>query len=140
MRIHLHNLTDHHPTQFKLPSYLSIYLSLTHSLTHSLNCMAKQLGYCSSSSSTTFSPSPFKNQRYHFTKFNTLPTRTCLSKWFYQIRSIIHPRDHFQLKTSNGYPLNAVSFQDGELSVTLPLIFIIFYCILFMLIITLCYT
>lgn len=75
--------------------------------------MARQFGHCSSSS-TTLSPSSFKNETHFSKKIAIVPTRTCLSKWVPQIHSRIQPRKDFELKFSNGHPLNAVSLQDDS--------------------------
>ncbi|KAL7216442.1 hypothetical protein ACSBR1_028392 [Camellia fascicularis] len=74
--------------------------------------MATQFSPCSSSSST-FSTSSFKHKTHLCTKFIIVPSRTYSSKWVSQIRSRIHSRKHFELNSSNGYPLNAVSLHDG---------------------------
>ncbi|XP_059661248.1 glucose-6-phosphate 1-dehydrogenase, chloroplastic-like isoform X2 [Cornus florida] len=75
--------------------------------------MARQFSPCSSSS-TPISPSSFKNERHLSRKVFTVPTKTCSSTWVSQIRSRIQSRKQFELKSSNGYPLNAVSSQDAQ--------------------------
>ncbi|XP_068335000.1 glucose-6-phosphate 1-dehydrogenase, chloroplastic-like [Pyrus communis] len=74
--------------------------------------MATHLSTCSSSS-TSFPPSSFKNQTPHFIKFITLLRESHSSRWVSQIPLRIPARKHFQLKSSNGHPLNAVSFNDA---------------------------
>ncbi|CAN6574105.1 unnamed protein product [Malus baccata var. baccata] len=71
--------------------------------------MATHLSTCSSSSAS-FPPSSFKNQTPHFIKFITLLRESHSSRWVSQIPLRILARKHFQLKSSNGHPLNAVSF------------------------------
>ncbi|XP_004303563.1 PREDICTED: glucose-6-phosphate 1-dehydrogenase, chloroplastic [Fragaria vesca subsp. vesca] len=72
--------------------------------------MAAHLSPCSSSS-TSFTPSSFKNKTTHFAKFITLLGEGHSSRWVSRIR----PRNQFQLKSSNGHPLNALSFHgDGN--------------------------
>ncbi|XP_062009263.1 glucose-6-phosphate 1-dehydrogenase, chloroplastic-like isoform X1 [Rosa rugosa] len=72
--------------------------------------MAAHLSPCSSSSAL-FTPSSLKNKTTHFTKFITLIREGHSSRWVSQIR----PRNRFQLKSSNGHPLNALSFHgDGN--------------------------
>ncbi|KAG5545798.1 hypothetical protein RHGRI_018080 [Rhododendron griersonianum] len=77
--------------------------------------MATQFSPCSSFSAANFSTSPsFKNEtQSYLTKSVIYPTRICYSKWVPQICSRFHARKHFELNSVNGFPLNAVSFQDG---------------------------
>ncbi|XWS31077.1 hypothetical protein CRYUN_Cryun23aG0046400 [Craigia yunnanensis] len=66
--------------------------------------MATHITPCSSSSSS-FSFS---------SEFNVCKPRKCyFSKWVSQVPPRIHARNYCQIKSSNGYPLNAVSMQDG---------------------------
>lgn len=74
--------------------------------------MAAHLSPCSSSS-TSFTPSSFKNKTAQFSKFITLIREGHSPKWVSQIRPRIHPRNGFQLKSSNGHPLDAVSCHGG---------------------------
>ncbi|KAH7574598.1 hypothetical protein JRO89_XS03G0318300 [Xanthoceras sorbifolium] len=48
-------------------------------------------------------------------RFIDVPRSCCFSTWVsrVQFQPRIHARKHFQLNSSNGYPLNAVSLQDG---------------------------
>ncbi|KAL6137051.1 hypothetical protein ACLB2K_062346 [Fragaria x ananassa] len=72
--------------------------------------MATHLSSCSSSS-ISFTPSSFKNKTTHFTKFITLLGEGHSARWVSRIR----PRNQFQLKSSNGHPLNALSIHgDGN--------------------------
>ncbi|KAL9453843.1 hypothetical protein AB3S75_009451 [Citrus x aurantiifolia] len=48
-----------------------------------------------------------------FSDFIVVPRKSCFSTWVSQVQSRIHARKHFQLKSSNGHPLNAVSLQDS---------------------------
>ncbi|OVA02175.1 glucose-6-phosphate dehydrogenase [Macleaya cordata] len=72
--------------------------------------MARCVSHCSSSS-TTFSPSSFKHERHlprrliPFTRWNPTSVSNC--------NPSPHLRKQFELKSSNGFPLNAVSLQDG---------------------------
>lgn len=75
--------------------------------------MATQFSTCSSSSAANFSASSFKNETQSCTRFAIYPTGICSSKWVSQIRSRFQPRKHLELNSVNGYPLNAVSHQDG---------------------------
>lgn len=71
---------------------------------------AKLLNLCSHSSSTTFS---FVSDNLYFFKNFTISQRTTnFSKWVPKKFSRLQRRNLFQLRSSNGYPLNAVSFQD----------------------------
>lgn len=71
---------------------------------------AKLLNPCSHSSSTTFS---FVSDNLYFFKKYTISQRTTIfSKWVPKKFSRLQGRNLFQLQSSNGYPLNAVSFQD----------------------------
>ncbi|KDO58386.1 hypothetical protein CISIN_1g031209mg [Citrus sinensis] len=47
-----------------------------------------------------------------FSDFIVVPRKSCFSTWVSHVQSRIHARKHFQLKSSNGHPLNAVSLQD----------------------------
>ncbi|KAL6135121.1 hypothetical protein ACLB2K_067349 [Fragaria x ananassa] len=72
--------------------------------------MAAHLSPCSSSS-TSFTPSSLKNKTTHFAKFITLLGEGHSARWVARIR----PRNQFQLKSSNGHPLNAMSIHgDGN--------------------------
>lgn len=73
--------------------------------------MATHLNSCASSS-TTFTPSSFKNETHLSNRFIILPRKPHSFLWVSQIRLRIRARKHFQLKSSNGHPLNAVSLQD----------------------------
>ncbi|KAJ8554487.1 hypothetical protein K7X08_025165 [Anisodus acutangulus] len=76
-----------------------------------------RLNLCSSSSVAT-SPSTFHNGTTYFCrKFNILPFRTNSLNWVPGIYSRIQPRKHFEIMSSNGFPRNAVSLQDGEKNV-----------------------
>ncbi|GAY64463.1 hypothetical protein CUMW_233800 [Citrus unshiu] len=48
-----------------------------------------------------------------FSDFIVVPRKSCFSTWVSQVQSRIHARKHFQLKSSNGHPLNTVSLQDS---------------------------
>ncbi|KAK9222685.1 hypothetical protein WN944_011121 [Citrus x changshan-huyou] len=48
-----------------------------------------------------------------FSDFIVVPRKSCFSTWVSHVQSRIHARKHFQLKSSNGHPLNAVSLQDS---------------------------
>ncbi|CAL9013545.1 unnamed protein product [Prunus brigantina] len=75
--------------------------------------MATYLSPCSSSS-TSSTPSSFKNEKPQFSKFITsLREAHSSSRWVSQICLRTPARKHFQLKSSNGHPLNAVSFNDA---------------------------
>lgn len=79
--------------------------------------MASQLGSCSStsSSSSTFLSS-LKNETTLLRKFIIFPPKKQYyysSSWVSQIGPRKHGRKHFELKSSNGHPLNAVSSHDG---------------------------
>ncbi|GAY64486.1 hypothetical protein CUMW_233950 [Citrus unshiu] len=50
-----------------------------------------------------------------FSDFIVVPRKYFFSAWVSQVQSRIHARKHFQLKSSNGHPLNAVSLQDSEI-------------------------
>lgn len=73
-----------------------------------LDCMAARINPSSSSS--------FKHGiRIPTGRFTTVSYRTChTSNWVSQISSRNHVERHLVLKSSNGYPLNAVPLQDGE--------------------------
>ncbi|MFS7983834.1 putative glucose-6-phosphate dehydrogenase (NADP(+)) [Helianthus anomalus] len=75
--------------------------------------MATQISPCCSSS-TTFSSSSL-NQEPPFSSANlfNFSTKSSTSRWAFKIHSRIDPKNHFNLKSANGYPLNAVSLQDG---------------------------
>ncbi|XP_059449092.1 glucose-6-phosphate 1-dehydrogenase, chloroplastic-like isoform X2 [Corylus avellana] len=78
--------------------------------------MARHLNPCSSSSyssSTTFTPSSFKNGTHLSSRFIIVPRKPHSSSWVSLIHPRIRARNHFQLKSSNGHPLNAVSLQDA---------------------------
>ncbi|CAN4084516.1 unnamed protein product [Withania somnifera] len=83
--------------------------------------MARQLQlnpYCSSSSAAT-PPSTFHNGiPYLYRKFNFLPFNTHPLHWVSGINSRIQPRKHFEIMSSNGFPLNAVSLQDEQVPLT----------------------
>ncbi|KAL0445027.1 UNVERIFIED_CONTAM: Glucose-6-phosphate 1-dehydrogenase, chloroplastic [Sesamum latifolium] len=74
--------------------------------------MAKVLSNsCSHSASVTFSS--LHNQRLCYSgTLNVLPSVCHFSKWAPKILARIQFRSHFELKSSNGCPLNAVSLQD----------------------------
>ncbi|KAL0287853.1 UNVERIFIED_CONTAM: Glucose-6-phosphate 1-dehydrogenase, chloroplastic [Sesamum angustifolium] len=74
--------------------------------------MAKLLSNsCSHSSSATFSS--LHNERLCYSgKLNVLPSVSHFSEWAPKIPARIQFKSHFELKSSNGYPLNAVSLQD----------------------------
>ncbi|CAB4274520.1 unnamed protein product [Prunus armeniaca] len=75
--------------------------------------MATYLSPCSSSS-TSSTRSSFKNETPQFSKFITsLREAHSSSRWVSQICLRTPARKHFQLKSSNGHPLNAVSFNDA---------------------------
>lgn len=81
------------------------------------NCMAMHLNSCSSSSyssSTSFTHSSFKNGTHLSSRLIIVPRKQHSSIWVSPIRPRIRARKHFQLKSSNGHPLNAVSLQDGS--------------------------
>ncbi|XP_044493462.1 glucose-6-phosphate 1-dehydrogenase, chloroplastic-like [Mangifera indica] len=67
--------------------------------------MATHLSPCSSS---------FEHETQQLvSRFVFVPRKCCFSTWVSQIQPRTHARKRFQLKSSNGYPLNAVSLQDG---------------------------
>ncbi|KAL4555369.1 hypothetical protein LXL04_037987 [Taraxacum kok-saghyz] len=74
--------------------------------------MATQISPCSSSS-TTFSPSSLNQETFSSAKFFNFSRKSSPSKWAFKIS----PKNQFELKSSNGYPLNAVSLHDGKLSI-----------------------
>ncbi|XP_059282495.1 glucose-6-phosphate 1-dehydrogenase, chloroplastic [Lycium ferocissimum] len=78
-----------------------------------------RLNHCSSSLAATC-PSTFHNGTPYFCrKFNTLPFRTHSLNWVCNgIFSRIQPKKHFEIMSSNGFPLNAVSLQDEQLPLT----------------------
>ncbi|XVF81437.1 hypothetical protein PTKIN_Ptkin15bG0154800 [Pterospermum kingtungense] len=59
---------------------------------------------CSSSSSSLTFSSEFNGYK---------PRKCCFLKWVSQVRPRNYARNSFQIKSSNGHPLNAVSMQDG---------------------------
>ncbi|XP_024026325.1 glucose-6-phosphate 1-dehydrogenase, chloroplastic [Morus notabilis] len=70
--------------------------------------MASQLGSCSASTSLR------KNETTLFSKFIIFPRNKHFSfSSVSQIGTRKHGRKHFELKSSNGHPLNAVSSHDG---------------------------
>lgn len=75
--------------------------------------MARQFSPCSSSS-TTFSPCSLKHETLLAAKSFTVHSKTHFSKWVLKIQSRTHSRKHFELNSSNGYPLKAVSWEDGS--------------------------
>ncbi|KAK6784797.1 hypothetical protein RDI58_018252 [Solanum bulbocastanum] len=80
--------------------------------------MQLRVNPCSSSSAAT-SPSTFHNGTPYFCKkFNFLPFRTQPLNWVSGIYSRIQPRKHFEVFSSNGFPLNAVSVQDEQVPLT----------------------
>ncbi|KAK6918740.1 Glucose-6-phosphate dehydrogenase, NAD-binding [Dillenia turbinata] len=73
--------------------------------------MAKSLHSCSSS--TVIAPSKFNNGT-HFSRLRRLVLPSwSFSKWVSQNLPGIQKGKHFELQSSNGHPLNAVSSQDG---------------------------
>ncbi|KAI3695371.1 hypothetical protein L1987_78368 [Smallanthus sonchifolius] len=74
--------------------------------------MATQISPCSSSS-TTFSPSSLNQEPFSSAKLVNFSRKSSPSRWVFKIHSRINPKNQFELKSSNGYPLNAVSLQDG---------------------------
>lgn len=79
-------------------------------------CMAGQLSKCCSST-PALSASKFHHESSCFSnKFIVIPKKSHSSRWVSKICSRNHQRKHFELKYSNGYPLNAVAFQNGNLS------------------------
>ncbi|KAI3769550.1 hypothetical protein L6452_00658 [Arctium lappa] len=74
--------------------------------------MATQINPCSSSS-TTFPPSSLNQETFSSAKFFNFSTKSSPSRWVFKIHSRINPKNQFELKSSNGYPLNAISLQDG---------------------------
>lgn len=76
--------------------------------------MAKQL--TPRSSSSTELPAPrFLHENPHFSKPVTIITkRSRFSKWAFRICCRTNQRKHFEIKSSNGYPLNAVPSQNGS--------------------------
>ncbi|KAJ8568606.1 hypothetical protein K7X08_028139 [Anisodus acutangulus] len=78
-----------------------------------------RLNLCSSTSVATYSPSTFHNGTpYLCKKFNVLPFRTNSFNWVPGIYSRIQSRKHFEVMSSNGFPLNAVSLQDEQVPLT----------------------
>ncbi|KAJ4730218.1 glucose-6-phosphate dehydrogenase 1 [Melia azedarach] len=47
-----------------------------------------------------------------FSEFVVVPRKSSFSTWVSQVQSRIQARKRFQLKSSNGYPLHAISLQD----------------------------
>ncbi|KAL9144882.1 hypothetical protein ABFS82_13G004200 [Erythranthe guttata] len=78
--------------------------------------MAKLLSNpCRNSSPATFSSYHNDNNYKNLCcsrKINALPSITHFSKWAPRILARIQTRRRFELRSSNGYPLNAVSLQD----------------------------
>ncbi|KAL3506674.1 hypothetical protein ACH5RR_032056 [Cinchona calisaya] len=79
--------------------------------------MAVHVSPCSSSSSSTLSTSSFDHytSSYFCKQVNSIPYRIHSPKWGSKIFSRIHQRNNFDLNSSNGYPLNAVSWQNGSM-------------------------
>ncbi|KAK9075519.1 hypothetical protein SSX86_003843 [Deinandra increscens subsp. villosa] len=73
--------------------------------------MATQINPCCSSS-TTFSPSSLNQETFFSAKLFNFSRKSSPSRWVFKIHSRINPKNQFELKSSNGYPLNAVSLQD----------------------------
>uniref|UniRef100_A0A2P2LJD4 Glucose-6-phosphate 1-dehydrogenase n=1 Tax=Rhizophora mucronata TaxID=61149 RepID=A0A2P2LJD4_RHIMU len=65
-------------------------------------------------SSCNFSPSSssLRQERKLVSRLIVVPRKSGFSTWVSRIHSRIHGKKHFQLKSSNGRPLNAVSLQD----------------------------
>ncbi|CAI9261697.1 unnamed protein product [Lactuca saligna] len=74
--------------------------------------MATQINPCCSSS-TTFSPSSLNQKAFSSAKFFNFSRKSSPSRWVFKIHSRISPKNQFELKSSNGYPLNAISLHDG---------------------------
>lgn len=78
--------------------------------------MARQLQlntYCSSSAATFHNGTPYFCRRFNFFPFTTQPLN-----WVSGIYSRIQPRKHFEIMSSNGFPLNALSAQDEQVPLT----------------------
>lgn len=60
-----------------------------------------------------------------FSEFVVVPRKSSFSTWVSQVQSRIQARKRFQLKSSNGYPLHAISLQDSEFFVLLLLSFLV---------------
>jgi len=54
-----------------------------------------------------------RNEPLFFSKFTAVGENSHSPLWFSCTRPIKSARNHFQLKSSNGLPLNAVSSNDG---------------------------
>ncbi|XP_071698587.1 glucose-6-phosphate 1-dehydrogenase, chloroplastic-like isoform X2 [Rutidosis leptorrhynchoides] len=74
--------------------------------------MATQINPCSSSSTTNFFHSSLNQETFSCAKIFNFSRNSAPSKWVFKIHSRINPKNQFELKSSNGYPLNAVSLQD----------------------------
>lgn len=74
--------------------------------------MATQISPCSSSS-TTFSPSSLNREKFSSSKLLNFSRKSSPSRWVFKVHSRLGPKNQFELKSSNGYPLNAISLQDG---------------------------
>ncbi|KAJ0500347.1 putative glucose-6-phosphate dehydrogenase (NADP(+)) [Helianthus annuus] len=75
--------------------------------------MATQISPCCSSSTTFSSSSLNQEPPFSSAKLFNFSTKSSTSRWAFKIHSRIDPKNHFNLKSTNGYPLNAVSLQDG---------------------------
>ncbi|KAJ0733354.1 putative glucose-6-phosphate dehydrogenase (NADP(+)) [Helianthus annuus] len=75
--------------------------------------MATQISPCCSSSTTFSSSSLNQEPPFSSAKLFNFSTKASTSRWAFKIHSRIDPKNHFNLKSTNGYPLNAVSLQDG---------------------------
>uniref|UniRef100_A0A2P2LJD5 Glucose-6-phosphate 1-dehydrogenase n=1 Tax=Rhizophora mucronata TaxID=61149 RepID=A0A2P2LJD5_RHIMU len=75
-------------------------------------------------SSCNFSPSSssLRQERKLVSRLIVVPRKSGFSTWVSRIHSRIHGKKHFQLKSSNGRPLNAVSLQDGQFLLPLYLL------------------
>lgn len=96
-----------------------------------MSCMARQLQFssCSSSSSAAFSRCAFHRETFCYSrKFTVSPRRIHSLNWVSGVCDKIQQRKHFELMSSNGYSLNAVSLQDGELCFLALLTAIIIIC------------
>lgn len=85
---------------------------------------------CCHSSSTTFSC--FYNESLcSSTKLPALPVLGKFSKWAPKNFARIQLRSCFELRSSNGYPLNAVSLQDGMPLMSAVVISCVCVCVCF---------
>ncbi|KAF5780572.1 putative glucose-6-phosphate dehydrogenase (NADP(+)) [Helianthus annuus] len=75
--------------------------------------MATQISPCCSSSTTFSSSSLNQEPPFASAKLFNFSTKSSTSRWAFKIHSRTDPKNHFNLKSTNGYPLNAVSLQDG---------------------------